>query len=60
MLFLTLRSPKFCEKVLVLSRFCVSSDFIDFGEALKKRLLLLFYDFDKEVLVPEEQGRRRN
>jgi hypothetical protein len=60
MLFLTLRSPKFCEKVLVLSRFCVSSDFIDFGEALKKWLLLLLDEFDKEVLVPKEQGRRRN
>lgn len=60
MLFLTLRSPKFCGKVLVLSRFCVSSDFIDFGEALKKWLLLLFDEFDKEVLVPKEQGRRRN
>jgi len=45
---------------LVLSRFFVSSDFIDFGEALKKRLLLLLDEFDKEVLVAEEQGRRRN
>jgi len=60
MLFLTLRSPKFCEFFLVLSRFFVSSDFIDFGEALKKRLLLLLDEFDKEVLVAEEQGRRRN
>jgi hypothetical protein len=48
MLFLTVRSPKFCEKVLVLSRLSVSSNFIDFGEALKKRLSLLLDELAKK------------